>query len=285
MKKVTILTTAFLVIVPFTSLLGQRGYYETVEEEFKASTDQPLEVLLKVDAGEVFVEKGEDEHIGVVTIRYAPRKFRQRVEFDDTKNRLKIYFEMKGLKTVDTDEDPAEVTLQLPHGVDILFDSKIKAGEVTMEMGGLQLHEFYLDNWAGEVEIRFDEPNPVVMDFLGVNAKVGALRLVKLGNARFTKADINGGIGEIDIDFTGDLQNESQAKVDLDIGEASILLPHDVGIRMKIGGGLSFLSQKNIDRSLYSRGSIYYSEDYDETEKKFAIRVTPGLGELNIDRN
>ena len=284
MKKPIVVIVCLTVVLPFSLVFGQRGHYETVEKEFKASTDRPLEVLLKVDVGEVLVEKGTDERTGTVTIRYKTQKFRQQIDFDENRNRLKIYFDMKGLKNVNTDEDPAEVSLKLPYGVDILFDSKIKAGEVRMEMGGLRLREFSLTTWAGDVEVRFDEPNPIVMDFFDVDAKVGELRLVELGNARFEKADINGGIGEIDIDFTGAFVSECKAKVDLDIGEASVLLPRNAGIQMSIGGGFSFLSQKNVDGSLYKRGRSYYSEDFEDSRSKFYLRITPGLGELNVDR-
>jgi hypothetical protein len=167
--------------------------------------------------------------------------------------------------------------------VDILFDSKIKAGEVTMDMGGLRLKEFSLINWAGEVEVRFSEPNRVPMDYFDVNAKVGQLDIVRLGNARFRSADINGGIGEMDVDFTGELEPDCRAKVDLDIGEASIILPREYGVRMSIGGGLSFLSHKDIDHEFVKRGRVYYNDNYELEDEKFSIRITPGLGELNIE--
>jgi len=290
MKGIALIIVSFLLVFPLTFLVGQEGFYERVEEGFEATSDRPLEVFLDVDAGEVVVERGMDALTGSVSMEYTTGEFRGDVDFDRGKNRLRVILDKKNWhklkKSRHGDDDVwAEVRVQLPHGLDILLDSKVKAGEVTMEMGGLRLREFSLYNWAGEVEVNFEEPNPISMDFLDVDAKVGELRLIQLGNARFRKADINGGIGEIDIDFTGDLQNESRAKVDLDIGEASILLPTDVGIRMSIGGGLSFLSQKNIDRSLYRRGNSYYSEDYENAAKKFSLRITPGLGELNVDLN
>lgn len=284
MKKLIVILMSLCFVFSSVLLMAQGRYSETAEEEFTAALDRPLEVILQVDAGEVLVEKGSDERSGSVMIRYAPRKFRQKIDFDERTNRLRISFDMKGLKSVDTDEESAEVYVRLPYGVDIVFEAKVKAGEVTMEMGGLRLTDFYLNNWAGEVEVRFDEPNPVVMEMLDVTAKVGESSFVRLGNARFKKANINGGIGELDVDFTGDLVNESRARVDLDIGEASIYLPRDVGIKMRIGGGFSFLSEKHIDRSLHRRGGSYYSDDYEGMQERFYVSITPGLGELTVER-
>ncbi len=284
MKRVFCLVVILLLLGPISHGFAQREHYEISEEEFQASTDQPLEVILKIDAGEVVVKKGMDSTVGRVEIRYTPRKFRQKIDFNEKTNRLKVHFDMKGWRSVDTDDDRAEVTVELPYGVDILFDAHVKAGEVTMDMGGLRLKEYVYTNWAGEVEVRFDEPNPITMDLLDINAKVGEATFVRLGNARFKKADINGGIGEMRVDFRGNVIDECKAKVDLDIGEATIILPRDVGVKMRIGGGFSFLSEKNIDHSFYKEGSTYYSENYEDEEGTFYVRVSPGLGELNIER-
>lgn len=271
------------------TVAGKTPFIEVEEKQFEASPEKPFEVLLDVDVGVVTVEKGSDAHSGKLFIEYTMEKFRFRVDFNERKNRLRISLDKRDWrkwpkKGMDDRDHLCVMQLQLPYGVDIYFDSRVKAGEITMKMGGLRLKEFTFSNWAGESEVRFDEPNPVSMDFLDIDVKVGEARLVQLGNARFSRADINGGIGDIDIDFTGDLLSESRAKVDLDIGEASILLPQDVAIRMRIGGGLGFLSQKNIDSFFYRRGKFYYSEDYEEQRKKIFLRITPGLGELNIDR-
>jgi hypothetical protein len=287
-KKIHIAILVFLILPP-VMLLAQRGSYEKAEESFQASPDEPLEVNLEIDAGEVVVERGPDAHTGHVIIRYTEGEFRERIDFNENKNKLRVELDKRswyrGKRSRNRrDDDWAEVYLELPSGVDILFDSKIKAGEIEMDMGGLRLREFYLNNLAGELEIRFDEPNPIEMDVMEIDAKVGELRLVGLGNARFKKADINSGIGEIDIDFTGEMVPDAMARVDLDIGEATILLPRDRGVRMQIGGGLSFLSSKNIDRTFYKRGRNYYSDDYEDNPTKFSIRITPGLGELNVER-
>ena len=288
MKKMINLVLASALIICCMNVHGQDDYYERIEESFHVTSDRPLEVLIDVDAGELTVTKGSSEKSGHVSILFSHGEFRENIEFNETKNRLRVSLDKKGWgrykKTHRDDDLKGEVYLELPHGVDILFDSKIKAGEILLEMGGLRVREFTLINWAGEVEVRFDEPNPIKMDFLDINAKIGEARFYELGNARFKEADINGGIGQIDVDFTGELLADCRAKVDLDIGEATVTLPEDTGVRMRIGGGFSFLSSKHIDGSLYRRGNSYYSEDYEDMKKRFYLRVTPGLGELTIDR-
>ncbi|NQT25819.1 hypothetical protein HQ585_10715 [candidate division KSB1 bacterium] len=270
-------------------VLAQSAEYAIEDIEFEAISGKPLEVLIRVDAGEVTIEKSSVPEKGSVNLEYMAEKFKSKLEFDPKRNRLKISVSGKGWHTWSkwSDENngsPAVIKVLLPSTVDIKMDVRLKAGEMTQYLGGLRITEFHLSNWAGEVDVSFDEPNPTTMVFFDVDLRAGEARFGSLGNAHFEKADINGGIGELEVDFTGDLIQKSQARVDMDIGEALIILPADVGTRLQIGGSFSFLSEKDIDSDFSKRNRYYYSNDYEEAEKKFAIKVTPGLGELQIDR-
>ncbi len=267
----------------------EHGFLETREESFKVSTADPLEVFIDVDAGEISVAKSQSEREGKVTFHYDIEMFRSRYQFFEEKNRVRISLDKRdwkkwSFKNDKDDEDMAELEVLLPDGVDIYLDTKLKAGETSMQLGGLRLKEFSLNNWAGEVKIQFQEPNPIVMEFLDIHNKVGEMELLDLGNARFERAEINGGIGQIKVYFHGAILDESMAKVDLDIGETEVFLPSDIGVRMFVGSALGFLSQKDIDSSFYRRGRYYITENYKTEKRKFSLRITPGLGELNVER-
>jgi hypothetical protein len=211
------------------------------------------------------------------------------VEYNTEKNRLQIvvdrthWMKFDKSKQEHRHDDAAVLTLLLPSGVDINADIDVKAGQTTLSLGGLRLKELTLDSFAGEVEVRFDEPNAVVMEELDIHVRIGETRLYQLGNARFVRADINGGIGEMRVDFTGDLEPECRARVDLDIGAVTVIVPGSVATKINVGGGLGFLSHKEIDGALFKRGNAFYSDDYDQQSgKKFFLKVTPGLGELDI---
>jgi len=280
-KNKSIIVYVFLLSL-MTSAFGQDLGVTTFEKEYEISDKKPLEVLIDIDAGEINIIKGNKSRTAAVFMQYTKDNFRGMSRYDKERNSLEIILDHKGLfKNYDND-NIAELELKLPADIEIIFDSKVKAGEIYMSMGGLILKEFMVNNWAGEIDISFDEPNKGLMDFLGIKSRVGELQCSKLGNARFERADINGGIGELDIDFTGDLINNCMAKVDLDIGESYIRLPKNIGIKLRIGGW-SFLSEKNIDSYFYKRGNSYYSEDYSNSKEKFYIRVSPGLGELTIE--
>lgn len=288
MRKLLIISGGLVLLLGITMGHTQsRRRLESMSETFEASTDRPLEVVLKIDAAELQLYRSRDRHEGLVSIDYTRDEFKHRFDFDKKRNRLRLNFDKRSWTKFNGRDGrnlDAEVEVTLPYGVDIILEVSIKAGEVTMDLGGIRLQEFVFNNWAGEVEVDFDEPNPIIMKMMDINARVGECRLMQLGNARFEKADINGGIGEIEVDFSGDLVNDSRAKVDLDIGEATVIVPRDIGVKLNIGGGFSFLSEKNVYGGFRKRGGTYFSDDFDDSRDRFYVRVTPGLGELTVER-
>lgn len=268
-------------------IMIQFVYGELIEKQFRAFPDQTLHVILDVDAGEIIVQKSDNLESGLIIAEYNSEEYRSKIDFDEERNKLKIILDKRNWRSWshgDHDNQGPVLKVHLPRGVDILMNSRIKAGEVNMHLGLIRMKELVLSIWAGELNIDFNEVNPRVMEFFEIDAKVGEMNIEKLGNARFERADINGGIGELFIDFKGDLISDSRAKVDFEIGEATIVLPKDIGVRMSVGGGFGFLTEKNIDDSFYRRGNYYYSEEYDSNEKRLSLRVSTGLGELRVER-
>ncbi len=99
-----------------------------------------------------------------------------------------------------------EQTIKTNFGQDVEIDleARIKAGAIEIDLGGLSLVGLDLITWAGEVQVEFSEPNWTEMDFLKINTKVGETEIVRLGNARFKEAEINGGIGKMRVDFAAE---------------------------------------------------------------------------------
>lgn len=270
------------------SLPAQRLDTVRFEKSFTAGTSRPLEIFLEMDVGEIYLDRGTGQTGIDLTVSYTRDEFKERIDFDADRNRLSIELKKRGWKKTGDSEDErnhSSVRLMLPRGVEIYLDSRLKAGVIDMNLGGIRLKELTLSNWAGEADIRFDEPNPVIMEYMDINAKVGEFNLSGLGNARFKHAKINGGIGELRVDFSGALLPAAGAEVDLDIGSASVYLPEDRGIRMSIGGMFSFMSSKDIDSGFRKRGRAWYNDRYRDDAEAFRLRITPGLGELRVRLN
>ena len=263
----------------------REGRKFTDEKSFPVKTSEPLYVEVEVTAGEVVIEKGTGADSVTAVLDYTEGEFKPKIEFNEKKNRVLVKLTKRNWHRVnDKDEKNwALVTVRLPSSADIFLDYRLKAGETEMQLGGLRLKEVNISVWAGQLDVNFETPNLIPMDYLEINARVGEANLSNLGNARYKEAVINGGIGEIRADFSGEVEPDSKAWVDLDIGEATVVLPETPGVRMNVGGMFGFLSSKRISGSFFKRGRFYYSDDYDDVKTKSTFHITPGLGELRIE--
>jgi len=264
------------------SLLAQRKDTERFRERYKIPSGKVLHVKVDIDAAEVKIFKSSRDDEAWVTIYYQEGEFRVDVDFDEERPLLDIKFDKKGWLDSDNDDLEANAVIELPTGAEIDLETKIKAGKIDFDLGGLALVNFELTTWAGEVLVDFSEPNKSEMDYLEINTKIGETEVIKLGNARFRDAEINGGIGEMKVDFRGELLHKAYAMVDLDIGETQLVVPEDVGVKLSVSKFL-FMSNINLPYRFEKSGRYYYSKNYRKAYNELILKVSPGLGELRID--
>lgn len=256
---------------------------EKLDNTFKVRADRDFYLRLDVDAGEVRVSRGQSEEQVTVHLVYTKKQFRHAFRFNEQENRLDIRFDKDGWFSHDGEGMAAELEIALPRDVTIRADCRMKAGEVEMQLGGLRLADFSMSVMAGEVNVDFDEPNRVEMDRLKLNTRIGESNFRRLGNARFRDADINGGIGEMTIDFSGAILPTAMAEVDLDIGETVIVLPQETGAKLSVSKFL-FLAHIEMPFEFRKDGRYYYTDNYGKAGQDFELRISSGIGELRIEK-
>jgi len=258
------------------------GETEEFRKTYKMSAASEMRLRLDIDAAEIrFARGSSDDEIGV-RLLYTKKQFTHALSHDQRNNELEITFDKKGWFEYDSDHTTAELEIELPREVKMRIFSRVKAGKVDMRLGGLNIVEFTLKTWAGEVDVDFDEPNKTEMRFLEIDTKVGESSLRNLGNARFHNAEINGGIGEMTIDFRGAMAKDATAEVDLDIGETVLTLPDKSGTKLSVSK-FPFLSQVQLPFSLEKEGRFYYTKNYRDLGQTFDLRLSSGIGELRIE--
>ena len=176
-----------------------------IDESFKI-TKSNLRVNINIDVGEVEIKKNSDSDECRVSIDYNPDYCESDIRFNERRSELDVLIDFENWSNWKDDKNKSKapvVIIELPSESVLDLRTKLKAGEFDLELGGLKLENFEFNNWAGEAKINFNEPNKIEMETLDINFKVGELRIWNLGNARFNEADINSGIGELEIDFSG----------------------------------------------------------------------------------
>jgi hypothetical protein len=251
----------------------------TQEEKFIIKSDK-LSIDLAVDGGSIHVLPSKDDRECRVSMNYPKDKCSVDVRYNDKRGALDVSIDFS--KWNMEGEDSPNLILEIPSGPEISLTAHIKAGETDFELGDIRLVDFELRHWAGETTVNFAEPNRTVMRSFDVNVKIGEMTIENLGNARYEDGEINGGIGELHVDFSGQsgqMVEKCVTQIDLDLGETTLILPEDIGTKLRVS---KFLSEVNYPDWFTKHGDFYYSKNYDENSKQLYLMISSGIGDLRI---
>jgi len=253
---------------------------DRIVKKFLVSDDRAFKLEFEIDAGKVSFLKGTSNNIEI-RMHIPEKEFDHRIEFNERRNSLFFKLDKIDWMNKDASDLQANIEVVLPNTVEMKIYGEVKAGRAEFLLGALAISEFELTVWAGEVSLDFDRPNRVKMKNFVLNTKIGQTRLRHMGNANFEFADINSGIGELDIDFDGGELDNASATIDLDIGETSVFLSDEIGVKLSVNKFL-FLSNVHVPDSFIKTGRFLLSENYDTAERTMQLKITSGIGELRV---
>ncbi|MGD8968417.1 MAG: toast rack family protein [Anaerolineae bacterium] len=167
-----------------------------------------------------------------------------------------------------------EFSPELPLEVDV----RAGAGEGELDLTDLKISSLDVDVGAGDFVLRFDEPNGVAMDHLTLDTGASRIEVVGVGNASPETMRLQGGVGDISLDLTGDWARSAEVTVRAGAGALTLHLPQDVGVEVETRGGLT-----NVEAyGLRQMGGTYTNDAFGETESELRISVTTGLGNVRL---
>jgi hypothetical protein len=180
-------------------------------------------------------------------------------------------------------------TINLPGGDDVINEWTLALGEVPMNLevnagayegnlalGGVPLRDLEINDGASSTTVTFDTPNPEEMDRLSYKTGASSVTLTGLANANFEDMNFDGGAGEFELDFSGDLQRDSAVHVTAGLGSVRIVVPAGTTTRVEVTGGLNDV---NTQGSWTASGDVYETTGSGPT---LTIEVDMGAGSLNL---
>jgi hypothetical protein len=108
----------------------------------------------------------------------------------------------------------------------------VGAAKSRLDLGGLPLTSFTLETGASDTRLSFDEPNPGRMQELRIKAGAASLKAEDLGNAHFDELRVEGGVGDVTLNFGGDWTRDATASIHMGLGSLSLRFPADLGVRI-----------------------------------------------------
>jgi hypothetical protein len=99
-----------------------------------------------------------------------------------------------------------------------------------------------------------------------------------LDSITLTGLDLQMGAGKTTVDLTGDYTQDFDASIQGGVGEATIMLPSEVGVKAKAEGGLGKINAE----ALKKVGDSYVNDAYGESDVNLSVDVQGGVGQINL---
>lgn len=121
-----------------------------------------------------------------------------------------------------------------------------------------------------------DLNNKVLLD-LALNCGAGRARL-DLGDLELRSVTVHMGAGQVDLDLRGHPTRDYEVNVSGGVGQATIRLPDNVGVRAEAHGGLGSIDVSGLEK----RGDYYENSRYGNAKANIRLKVEGGIGQIRI---
>jgi hypothetical protein len=177
--------------------------------------------------------------------------------------------------------ESGELRLLVPRAVPLDLDLEFGGAEAMLELGGLSLQSLRLECGATDATLGFTTPNRTHMRELDVDVGAASFTALHLGNANADQIRVRGGMGAIDLDFSGTWQRDLTVLTRVGIGKTTLRVPDDVGVRLEIQRIAAGFDHEG----MVKRDDAWYSRNWDTASRKLRIRAEAVFGALEVQRS
>ena len=249
----------------------------TVTMSRQVENEQNLEVTVRYGAGRFSVGPAEPGVLYHMQIEYDEDVFRPLAEYQG--NSLRIGTESLGRRfRLIRDRGAGKMELALSRDVAMDLNLDFGAVQADIDLGGIPLTRLEINTGASQTQIDISEPNSEAMSRASMDVGAAEFTVRNLGNLNTEVIEIDAGIGEIDLDFTGDWRQNARVSVDMGLGSLVLRFPRGLGVRLVKDTFLTSLDSEG----LVKRGDAYYSLDYDDAEYQITVDVDAAFGSIRV---
>lgn len=166
----------------------------------------------------------------------------------------------------------ADFTYNIPSWKPVVhYDNSSFRSQLTIEQprgshGGAHLNY----KW----DIRLNDKVPIDMvTHLGA----GEARM-ELGTVNLRSLEVNMGVGELRLDLRGKPVRDYDVKINGGVGQATVYLPHDVGIVANAHGGIGSIDVRGLEK----QGGRWINPAHEQAAVTIHVDVNGGIGQITV---
>jgi hypothetical protein len=230
------------------------GQLQTEYETVELGDVTPVQVQIDMGAGELEVAGGATELLEA-NFAYNVAELKPEIDYSGGRLAVRTPDVQTGIASfLDVDRFQYDWDLRLNDHVPMDMQVGVGAGPSTLRLGTLSLTSLEVAFGTGEVVIDLS------------------------GSPSLTRLNVGGGAGHVTVDLTGDWQNDLDATIEGGLGGRTLILPPDVGVRVKVEVGVG-----GVDASGLTKEGEYYTNDaYGQSGVTLNILVQGGVGQTDL---
>jgi hypothetical protein len=238
----------------------------------------PQRIRVQYGAGRVDVRGSSDPLLYALHLRYDESRAVPVHRYDAEQHSAVLGLETHGRGP--GGDRSGELRLGLARTVPLDLDMEFGGTAASMELGGLTLQSLRLECGATDATLGFATPNRVRMRDMEINVGAADFRAVHLANANAEQLRIRGGVGSVDLDFSGTWTRDLSVSTRLAIGTLTLRVPADVGVRLELQRVAAGFEHDG----LVKRDDAWYSENWDRAPHKLRIQAETYFGKIDLQR-
>jgi predicted membrane protein len=154
----------------------------------------------------------------------------------------------------------------------IRYSSTAGRGDLIVEQPNTNVKR--LGNIRYEWDVRLHRDVPV-----DLRVKMGAGEAeLDVGGLSLKGIDIDMGVGQLNLDLRGAPQRNYDVRIRGGVGEATVLLPRDVGVSAEAEGGIGEIEV----RGLHREGKRYVNDAYERAKVRVHLDIHGGIGSIRL---
>ncbi len=244
----------------------------------------PQRIKVQYGAGRVDVQGTDAAILYGMHLRYDEQRAAPLYRYDAEQRSAVLGLESRTVGTRVSSSgrsESGELRLLLPRAIPLDLDLQFGGAEASLELGGLALQSVRLECGATDARLDFSTPNRDHMRELVVDVGAASFTALHLGNTNADQIRVRGGMGVVDLDFSGSWQRDLSVVTRVGIGKTTLRVPDDVGVRLEIQRVAAGFDHEG----LIKRGDAWYSRNWDTAPRKLRIRAETVFGALELQRS
>lgn len=253
--------------------------WENVSASRKVSGEDAVDVRIRYGVGRFQVRPGDPGTLFRLDLRYDSERFEPVVDY--SRGRLELGVETRGRNlNIKRDNHGGEMTLELSPAVPMDLVMEFGAVRANLDLGGLHLTDLELSTGASESSLDFSRPTQGRVRTAEFKVGAADFEALNLGNLRTDRLTVEAGVGEVTLDFGGELAQDMQLTVSMGLGALELRVPDGVGVSLEKDSFLTSLDATGFIQD----GDTYYSSNWDTAGRRLTVDVDAAFGSIRIVR-